>query len=143
MEPAYKIFVSYSKFDELIAKTVAASINNYFGGDISVFYAPKNIRIGEKWKESILKALKEYDAIILVISPDTFEKPWLIAEFTAFWLQGKDVYIMKYGDLDFSKMFAIFADYQICDMKEMSNVKGLIDVLSTKASAEFSPFDKG
>lgn len=142
MKPAYKIFVSYSKFDKLIAKTVATSINNYFRGDINVFFAPKDIQVGAKWKEIILDALREYDALILLISPDTYEKPWLIAEFTAFWLQNKDIYILKYGDLDFSKLFNIFADYQICDMKEINHIQGLIEVLSKKAGAEFFPFDK-
>lgn len=142
MSPPYRIFVSYSKFDELIADTVASSINNYFRGDINVFFAPKNIQAGDKWKKVILNALREYDALILLISPDTYEKPWLIAEFTAFWLQDKDIYILKYGDLDFSKLFNIFTDYQICDIKEISHIKGLIEVLSTKAGTVFSPFDK-
>lgn len=141
MKP-YKIFVSYSKFDAPIAETVASLLNNYFKGYIKVFFAPKDIQMGAKWKEVILDALKEYDAIISIISPSTYEKPWLIAEFTAFWLQDKDIYILKYGDLDFSKLFPIFTNYQICDMQDKNNVTGLIEVLSEKSNTIFSPFDK-
>lgn len=142
MKSAYKIFVSFSKFDILIGTIIASSFNNYFKGDVEVFFAPKSIRIGAKWKEDILNALRESDALILLISPDTYDKPWLIAEFSAFWLLDKDIYILKYGDIDFNKVFNIFTDYQICDIQDKSDIRGLIEVVSTKASVAFAPFDK-
>lgn len=138
----YKIFISFSKFDIKIAEKIALSLNNYFRGAVKVFFGPKDIKIGSKWKETILNALKEYDAIISLISQDTYEKPWIIAEFSAFWLQSKDIYILKYGDIDYNKIFNIFSDYQICDIQNESNIVDLIEVISEKAQISFTPFDK-
>jgi hypothetical protein len=138
----YKVFISYSKRDLAIAKVIATSINNIFRGDVEVFFAPKDIKVGQKWKETILNALKEYDAIISLISEETHEKPWIIAEFSAFWLQSKDVYVLKYGNVDYSKIFSIFADQHICDIESQKDVTDLIEALSNKAEVEFAPYGK-
>lgn len=138
----YKVFISYSKRDLEIAKVIAIFINNIFRGDVEVFFAPKDIKVGQKWKETILNALKEYDAIISLISEETHEKPWIIAEFSAFWLQSKDVYLLKYGNVDPNRIFSIFADQQICDIENPQDIKDLIEALSKKAEVEFAPYDK-
>lgn len=138
----YNIFISYSKDDIKVAESIAISINNIFRGEVKVFFAPKDIKVGSKWKDAILEALKKYDAVITLISERTYEKPWIIAEFSAFWLQSKDIYILKYGDIDYNKIFGIFSDHQICDIENKKDIIDLIEVISKKAKISFTPFDK-
>ena len=141
MKP-YKIFISYSSKNRAVAKLIASSINNIFKGKIEIFFDRHSIKVGSKWKEVILEALKDYDAILTILSPETYNKPWIIAEFSAFWFQDKDIYIVKHGEFSLDDTFAIFSDYQICDLQDYEDVLELIEVFSKQSNIEFIPYQE-
>ena len=137
----YKIFISFSREDKPLAKIIADGINKAFPNKVSVFYSPESLKVGQKWKDEIRKALRQCNAVITLSSPHSVDKQWIIAEFSPFWVQEKDIYILKYGGIDESDMFTLFCDYQTCDIENEAQVGDLIASIGKKARVASIPFD--
>ena len=74
---SYRIFVSHTGNDKVIAEEVTRIINNAFEGDIEFYLASQEIGGGDEWKEAIKDNINKCDAIICLVTPEYVHKPWL------------------------------------------------------------------
>ena len=91
----YRIFVSHTANDKLIAEEITRIINNAFEGDIELYLAFQEIGGGDEWKKSIKDNLNKCDAIICLVTPEYAHKHWLFIEWSAFWIADKNKNFLK------------------------------------------------
>lgn len=137
---AYNIFFSFTSDDELLARRIVSTLNNAFTGHIEIFFSPVTIKKGSSWKKAINDALKDSHAIMSLITPQSYAKPWVVSEFFAFWLQEKDAFVLKYGEIDYSKLFTLFNEYQDTDITIREELRLLVQAIGERACIEIIPY---
>lgn len=73
----YSCFISYSTRDEEFAKKLHASMQ---AEHLHVWFAPENIKGGQKIFEQIERAIQLYDKLLLVLSKHSMDSEWVISE---------------------------------------------------------------
>jgi nucleotide-binding universal stress UspA family protein len=81
-----QVFISYSSKDRDLAAEMKGLIE---APGVSVFLAEMSIPPGELWSDRIRAALRESDAALLLLTPDSVERPWVMAEVGALWALDK------------------------------------------------------
>ena len=76
------VFISYSSKDREIAAEMTGLIEAL---GVSVFLAERSITPGELWSERIRLALQGCDAALVLLTPDSVERQWVMAEIGALW----------------------------------------------------------
>ncbi|MBV8094649.1 MAG: toll/interleukin-1 receptor domain-containing protein [Acetobacteraceae bacterium] len=79
------IFVSHTHSDQLIADALATLINALFGKTVPVNYSSKKdleggIAPGEDWFRWIIDQVRQTDVAIILLTPASVQKPWVIWE---------------------------------------------------------------
>lgn len=65
-----KVFISYSRKDEALAEKVVASLEE---AGLDAWYDKREIVPGENWAESIARGLKESDAMVVLLTPNSLD----------------------------------------------------------------------
>lgn len=68
-----KVFISHSRSDEKIAQKVAHACHE---AGFEVWDHHNEILPGDNWAEKIAQALRESEAMIVLISPDSLQSEW-------------------------------------------------------------------
>ncbi|HEY0323848.1 MAG TPA: tetratricopeptide repeat protein [Pyrinomonadaceae bacterium] len=78
----YDIFISYNQVDEAWADKLAARLKqeNLHGSKLKVFFAPKDIEIGDSIPERMEYALEHSRKVVLIITPESMASGWVGAE---------------------------------------------------------------
>jgi len=84
----YDIFISCASMDSLIANELRVELEQ---AGLVCFMAEKNIEAGSDWSEEIRKALYQSDKIVLLVTPNSLNRPWLLFETGAAWILRKTV----------------------------------------------------
>jgi type II secretory pathway pseudopilin PulG len=74
---AHDVFISYSSADKAVANAVCAELENH---GIRCWVAPRDIRPGEEWGESIVDAINNCRVMVLVFSSSANESPQIRRE---------------------------------------------------------------
>jgi hypothetical protein len=137
----YTIFISHSSKNFELAKAIKTNLNNAFEGNLNFFLSPE-MSLGAKWKEQIQESFSSCDAGLFLVTPDFSESSWLIAEFTAFWMQDKPTYILSVGEINFgfNSFFSIVNDIQRGKLSDKNMVKSLILQLSRATDTTEVPY---
>lgn len=133
--PVYKIFLSFSSSDETLAREVRKTINDAFKGAVELFFSSADILPGTEWKLKISESLKEYDAILLILTPHYIKRPWAYIEWSAFWLNNKKAYLVITEGVDIQELVSPMRDTQIAGLFNESDVKKLF--IAIAADAQF------
>lgn len=72
-----KVFISYSRKDQLLADKVAASLED---AGLDAWYDKREIMPGENWAETISRGLKESDAMVVLLTPHALESDLVRAD---------------------------------------------------------------
>jgi TIR domain len=75
--PHNSCFISYSHKDEDFTRRLYSRLRS---ANIDVWYAPEDIRGGEKLHEQIDRAIKGYDKLLIVLSENSLRSDWVITE---------------------------------------------------------------
>ena len=75
--PLYSCFISYSHKDEEFANFFAQQLR---GKGIRVWYAPEDIKPGEKIHEEIFQAISVIDKLVVVLSQHSINSAWVKSE---------------------------------------------------------------
>ena len=86
MTPQYDIFISYSHLDNQLAKSLYSKFN---AAGLRCFLAEKDIAAAERWENRIRDALRASQRILLIITPNSKNSPWVLTEAGAAWALGK------------------------------------------------------
>jgi hypothetical protein len=139
---AYRLFLSHTGVDSPLADALATNINNAFQGKIRVYVAKNDIPPGALWKPHILANLKESDGIISLLTRRSVGKPWLLIEWTAFWLHepDKDIFILLTDDVSQSDLVSPMLDRQHGVVTNADHMGKFFTVLSQRAGLSMIPF---
>lgn len=79
------IFISYTQDEAPLAIQIKGWIDQHFGDHCTSFVSQVNIELGEQWLESLGKALQKAELIIVLCSPSSVRKPWVLFESGGAW----------------------------------------------------------
>ena len=75
----YDVFISYSHHDKAVADAICARLEQ---DGIRCWYAPRDIRPGEIWAESIINTIENVKVMIVVFTEDSNKSPQVLKEIT-------------------------------------------------------------
>jgi hypothetical protein len=139
---SYRIFLSHTERDTELAKAIVRGINNAFEGSVEIFLAKNDIAVGSRWKEDILRNLRECDGLICLLTKASVGKPWLLIEWAAFWLQEpeKDIFILLGDGVNSQELVAPMVDRQLGVITNPDHLRNLFRTLSERAKVKKIPF---
>lgn len=73
----YSCFISYSTKDEDFAKRLHGRLQQEH---VRVWFAPHDMQGGKKVHEQIDEAIKVYDKLLIILSPDSLHSEWVMTE---------------------------------------------------------------
>jgi uncharacterized protein YjbI with pentapeptide repeats len=73
----FSIFISYSNDDKTFAEKLYEELQNV---GVRCWYAPKNIKPGQKIHEQIDSAIQSYDRLLLILSKSSMQSNWVKTE---------------------------------------------------------------
>ena len=76
----YSCFISYSTKDQEFAERLHADLQNK---GVRCWFAPHNLRIGDKILDEIDAAIRLRDKVLLILSEHSIESDWVEDEVTA------------------------------------------------------------
>ena len=76
----YSCFISYSTKDQEFAGRLHADLQ---ANGVRCWFAPEDLRIGDKFQERIEKSIGEHDKLLLVLSEKSIQSPWVEREVQA------------------------------------------------------------
>ena len=88
MTQQYDVFISYSHLDSQLANSIYSKLNN---AGLRCFLAEKDIAASELWEDKIRESLRSSHRILLLITPNSKNSPWVVAEAGAAWALGKQL----------------------------------------------------
>lgn len=72
-----KVFISHAYTDEPFVKKVAAGLEKV---GLEVWDATREILLGDNWADKVALALKESEAMVVLITPDALRSSWVRRE---------------------------------------------------------------
>jgi hypothetical protein len=82
----YDVFVSYSHDDAHIAQDLYSRMTS---AGLTCFIAEKDIAVATEWEPAVRDALRTSASVLLVITPRSIKRPWVMAEVGAAWALDK------------------------------------------------------
>jgi uncharacterized protein YjbI with pentapeptide repeats len=73
----YSCFISYSNKDEAFARRLYADLQSH---NVRCWYAPEDLKIGDKFRHRIDESIRIYDKLLLVLSEASLESTWVSYE---------------------------------------------------------------
>ena len=65
-----KVFISHSDHDEALASKIVSSLED---AGLEVWYDRREVLPGDNWAERIVRALREANAMVVLVTPSAFE----------------------------------------------------------------------
>jgi predicted nucleotide-binding protein len=81
----YRVFLSHSHKDGWIARQCVKLIEEAARGRIEVFLDERDIEVGQSIAESVRSGIKQCDEFVVLLSPYSKDRPWVLAETGAAW----------------------------------------------------------
>jgi TIR domain len=119
----YRIFFSHGGDDTFIVKEFLRPKVESSGA--SVFVDAGRIEYGDDFREVIFKELSRCDELLVLLTPSSLQRPWVIAEIGAILVRGKRVVAIRYGPTE----------------SELQNL-GVLSPLGTKSLLRMDDFDE-
>jgi len=73
----YSCFISYSSKDEAFAKLLYSDLQTEH---VRCWFAPEDLKIGERFRPKIDEAIRLHDKLLLVLSKSSVASPWVETE---------------------------------------------------------------
>ena len=122
-----KIFMSYSRADEAIAKEI---YNHLELAGMSVFHDSMALDLGINWQDEINKAILEADIGLLLLSPASIQSLYVRNEVQKLSAQNKRIYTVLISDLGDMELPKYLDSIQYIDLTTSSkNLDVLIEAM--------------
>jgi len=76
----YSCFISYSSEDDDFAKRIYGSLQAH---NVRCWFAPEDLKIGDRFQEEIEKSIRVYDKLLVVLSQNSVSSRWVEREVQA------------------------------------------------------------
>jgi hypothetical protein len=86
VNPEFDVFISYAAGDSAIAEELR---NELIQNGLTCFMAEKDIQVAAEWQDSIRKALLGSKRVLVLLTPRSINRPWVLMETGAAWALGK------------------------------------------------------
>jgi hypothetical protein len=126
----YDIFVSYSHRDSQLAQSLYSKLTN---AGLRCFMAEKDIAAADLWESRIRDALRSAQRILLLITPNSKDSHWVVAEAGAAWALGKQL-VPALAYVDESKLITPIASHQARLVHTPEQIASLVSELSADGS---------
>ena len=84
--PEFDVFISYATGDSAIADELR---NDLEKNGLKCFMAEKDIQVATEWQDSIRAALIGSKRVLVLLTPRSINRPWVLMETGAAWALGK------------------------------------------------------
>lgn len=142
------IFISYIHEEEYLAEALQEKISTLLLGGVEFFAAglPSSVQPGWRWLEQIDKALKNANAVIILCSANSMNRPWINFETGAAWMSltfgsCSNVIPLCHGGLRPSKLIEPLRSLQALDITSDRDIKRLVSVLAKVGNLDVPKFD--
>ncbi len=127
-EKIYSIFISHWSKEEHAARILKSDLESFFPDKLSIFISgdPESIPSSEDWLLSILGGIQNCDRMIVLLSPVSAKREWIIFELGAARILGKTITPVCYRGLDIKYMPAclVLSRTQAIDMANLDKAEG-------------------
>jgi len=89
--PAYRVFVSHASTDKWIATVLCEKIES---AGASTFRDDRDIESGDDIPDEIRTEMLRSRELVVLLSPDSVNRPWVLLEAGAFWGRRRDARII-------------------------------------------------
>lgn len=126
----YDIFISYAAGDSALAQELRVEFEQ---NTISCFMAEKDIPVATEWQQEIRKALSNSRYVLLLLTPRSIDRPWVLIETGAAWVLDKKI-IPALVQVTPDKLVAPVARYQARVIETAAQRQALIAEVRPKRS---------
>ena len=130
MTPQYDIFISYSHRDSQLAESLYSKLS---AAGLRCFLAEKDIAAAERWEDRIRDAIRVSQRILLLITPNSKDSHWVVAEAGAAWILGKRL-VPALAYVDVSELISPIASHQARLVQTPEQIESLVHELSAAGS---------
>ncbi len=125
--PSYDVFLSYTTDDKGLAAELRTALKRK---DLSCFMAEKDIPVAARFEERIRAALTGSRKVVVLLTPRSKSRPWILAEAGAAWALGKGP-ILALVQLSFADLDGPFAQYQARQIDTARQRNALVAEIAT------------
>lgn len=86
INPVFDVFISYATGDSAIADELRNELEQH---GLTCFMAKKDIKVAEEWQDIIRKALLGSKRVLVLLTPRSINRLWVLMETGAAWALGK------------------------------------------------------
>jgi TIR domain len=128
-----KVFISHITEEGPIALALKGFIEDRFLGQISVFVSSdvRDLTPGSRWLDTITKALKECDVILLICSRSSLTRPWINFEAGCGWIKGINIIPICHSGQRKDQMPFPFSGLQALQLEDAGFADSLLKSLAT------------
>jgi hypothetical protein len=106
---SYDVFLSYSSASQPWVRKFTDALT---ASGVSAWFDAHEILPGERWQAQIEKALRQSRVLILVLSPESVQRPWTFFELGAALADGKRIVPVLSDDVDPADIPAVVRQFQ-------------------------------
>lgn len=126
------IFISYEAEDHRLAHAWQEFINTISNGRKMPFYAGDDTASGgiglEEWRRKVVKVLTAADHLLVLLTPGSNERPWVLYESGIAYGQGKNIAPVSHF-MEKTQVHDVFKSYEVYDGKEKKDVFKLVELM--------------
>ena len=126
-EKIYSIFISHRSKEENIARILKRDLESIFPDKLDIFISgdPESIPSSEDWLISILEGIRNCDRMIVLLSPESAKREWIIFELGAAKILEKIITPVCYRGLERKDMPAclVLSRTQAIDMANVNKAE--------------------
>ena len=119
----YRLFFSHGGDDTFVVKEFLKPKVETSGA--SVFLDAGRLEYGDDFRHTILEELAGADELLVLLTPSSIKRPWVIAEIGATLVRGKRIVAVRYGPSE-------------VELQEL----GILSLLGTKTLLRMEDFDE-
>lgn len=130
-----KIFISHATSDGEFANAIMQEIQKVFANGVEVFCtsSPSAIPVGSDWLQDIENKLVSTQAVIVIVTPVSIERPWLWFEIGATWSKGRNgdcgIYPLCAPEIELGTLPSPLDRLQALSMGKPTDLKILFEAL--------------
>ncbi len=129
----YLVFVSHSTADRWIAKQIANQIETKtrkYG--VKTFIDEKDIEGGDSIPESIRKSIRGCDEFLVLLTPCSIHRPWVLTEIGAAWILSKRITAII-DKISPDELPDVIIPYKAIDLNQFDEYIGQLTTRAKKA----------
>lgn len=138
------IFISHASEDAEIANAIESVIRDRHGDAVNVFNTSdgKTLHPGCHWKQEITTAVKDSVLMLVILTENSNQKPWIYWESGGAFHQEINVIPLLGPELSVSELQVLFPDLQTIRLLSKEGLQGLMSRIDTLCRRlQNSPFD--